>query len=84
MKILKSTKEKTKCANCGYTSDVRFKGDICPSCGLAYWKCSGCGFLITAETPPNICPQCNGLCLFVNVTCYTPDCGGAGHYDLRL
>jgi len=76
MKILGNTKGKTQCANCGYTTDGRFEGDICPRCGLAYWKYSGCGFLITAETLPDTCPQCSGICAFVNVTCYTPDCGG--------
>ena len=84
MKILENTKEKFECAHCGYTADGRFKGDICPKCGLAYWKCSGCGFLITAEEPPGVCPQCKEYCTFINVTCYTPDCGGPGHIDPRL
>lgn len=84
MKILKKAKEKSKCANCGYTADGRFKGDICPKCGLAYWKCSACGFLITARVPPYICPECNEACAFIDVTCYTPDCGGPSHTDPRL
>ena len=84
MKILESPEGKTKCANCGYTADGRFKGDICPRCGLAYWKCSRCGFLITAEEPPDVCPECEENCAFLNVTCYTPDCGGPGNVDPRL
>jgi len=84
MKILENVKRKTKCANCGYTADGRFKGDICPRCGLAYWKCSGCSFLITAEAPPDVCPACNEICAFINVTCYTPDCGGPDRVDPRL
>jgi hypothetical protein len=33
MNILENTKRKTKCTNCGYTTDGRFKGDICPKYG---------------------------------------------------
>ena len=36
--------EKEVCALCGYMADGRFFGDICPECGLTYWKCSKCGF----------------------------------------
>ena len=36
------------CAHCGYTADGRFTGDICPQCGLTFWKCSRCGYTITA------------------------------------
>jgi rubrerythrin len=84
MKILESAKEETKCANCGFTAEGRFKGDICPRCGLAYWQCTGCGFLVTAKTPPDVCPECAANCAFTNVTCYTPDCGGPGNVDTRL
>ena len=72
------------CGHCGYTSDSRFEGDICPKCGLTYWKCANCGFLITAASPPDTCPECGEQCDFVDVTCYTPDCGGPGHIDSRL
>jgi len=57
---------------------------ICPECGLTYWKCSKCGFLITAAMPPEKCPQCKEKCDFLDVTCYTPDCGGPGNIDPRL
>jgi rubrerythrin len=84
MKIMDNVKGKSRCANCGYLSDGRFKGDICPRCGLAYWSCSNCGFLISAKNPPDTCPQCNEMCAFMNVTCYTPECGGEGKLDPRL
>jgi len=84
MKILESKDEKKTCGNCGYTFDGEFNGDICPRCGLAYWKCSACGFLITAERPTDVCPECNERCNFVNVTCYTPDCGSPCHIGPRL
>ncbi|MFH0844854.1 MAG: hypothetical protein V1930_05205, partial [Pseudomonadota bacterium] len=56
----------------------------CPACGLTYWKCAKCGFLMTAASPPDACPECKEKCDFLNVTCYTPDCGGPGNIDPRL
>ena len=76
--------DKYECANCGYTSDGEFFGDICPKCGLTYWKCGKCGFLITAAIPPNTCPSCKEKCDFHNVTCYTPECGGPSNVDPQL
>jgi len=76
--------EKKICAHCGYTAEGAFVGDICPACGMTFWKCSKCGFLVTASNPPDTCPQCKEKCEFNNVTCYTPDCGGPGHADPRL
>ena len=84
MKIMDDVKGKSRCANCGYAFDGKFKGDICPGCGLAYWSCSNCGFLISAKNPPETCPQCNEVCAFINVTCYAPDCGGEDQIDPRL
>ena len=72
------------CAHCGYTSDGKFVGDICPQCGLTYWRCAECGFTISAATPPEVCPECKTRSGFLNVTCYTPECGGPGHIDTRL
>ncbi|MDB9823408.1 hypothetical protein OAC89_06900 [Deltaproteobacteria bacterium] len=72
------------CAHCGYTGDGKFAGDICPQCGLTFWKCDKCGFLITAATPPEVCTNCNEKCEFNNVTCYIPECGGPGNVDPRL
>jgi rubrerythrin len=76
--------QKHTCALCGYTADGRFVGDICPECGLTYWKCSKCGFLVTAGKPPDVCPKCDEKCDFIDVTCYTPECGGPSHIDPRL
>ena len=76
--------EKWICAHCGYTASGKFVGDICPECNLTYWKCGGCGFVLTAATPPDVCPSCEDKCDFLNVTCYTPECGGPGHVDPRL
>jgi len=37
---MEKDQDKFVCAHCGYTADGKFEGDICPSCGLTYWKCS--------------------------------------------
>ena len=77
--------EETKtCAFCGYRADGKFEGDICPQCNLTYWKCSHCGFTITGAVPPDVCPECGEKCEFVNITCFTPECGGPGNIDPRL
>lgn len=76
--------KKWACAHCGYTSDGKFKGDICPECGLTYWKCTKCGFTFTAPKPRDVCEECGAKESFINVTCYTPECGGLGHIDPRL
>ncbi|MFP4393139.1 MAG: rubredoxin-like domain-containing protein [Desulfohalobiaceae bacterium] len=76
--------ENYQCSQCGHTSETKFPEDICPQCGLTYWRCSECGYLLTASTPPETCPQCGKKCEFLNVTCYTPDCGGPGNIDPRL
>lgn len=82
--IMADKQERMVCAHCGYSAEGKFEGDICPQCGLTYWKCGKCGFLITASVPPDVCPQCKERCDFLNVTCYTPECGGPGHIDPRL
>lgn len=81
---MSSHQDKWVCVNCGYTADEKFTEDICPQCGLTYWKCSNCKYVLTAAKPPEVCPQCKKKCEFLNVTCYTPECGGPGHIDPRL
>jgi len=76
--------EKYVCALCGYTANGRFRADICPDCGLTYWKCNKCGFLLTAAKPTYVCPECGEKDDFIDVTCYIPECGGPGHIDPRL
>ena len=48
------------------------------------WECSKCRYIFQAELPPEKCPSCQEACTFVNVTCYTPDCGGPGNIDPQL
>jgi len=47
------------------------------------WKCSNCGYTFEEKQPPNQCPSCKEKCEFVDVSCYTPDCGQTGS-DPRL
>lgn len=49
-----------------------------------HWKCGECGNTIQTANPPEICPSCNQKCVFKNVTCYTPECGGPGNIDPKL
>ena len=53
---------------------------------LLWWKCSECGFQFRAEKPPEKCPNCKETCTFIDITCYTPDCGGpeSGNFDPKL
>ena len=49
-----------------------------------WWKCSECGYTLQAAAPPEECPGCEKKCLFVDATCYTPDCGGPGNIDPQI
>ena len=51
---------------------------------LTHWKCGKCNFTFTARSLPEKCPVCDEKCDFLNITCYTPDCGGPGNIDPRL
>ncbi len=52
--------------------------------GQTHWKCGKCSFTFTAPSLPEKCPGCGEKCDFLNITCYTPDCGGPGNIDPRL
>jgi rubredoxin len=41
-----------------------------------WWKCTECGYLFQASQAPEACPSCNTKCVFIDATCYTPECGG--------
>ncbi|HJX69220.1 MAG TPA: cyclic nucleotide-binding domain-containing protein [Dehalococcoidia bacterium] len=43
---------------------------------MAHWMCTTCGYYLQTLEPPNRCPSCEQTCVFTNVTCYQPDCGG--------
>ncbi len=50
----------------------------------SHWKCGKCSFTFTAPSLPQQCPGCGEKCDFLNITCYTPECGGPGNIDHRL
>ena len=81
---MENGQENSACAFCGYTAVGRFVGDVCPQCGLIYWKCSHCGVSKTAEKTTDVCPECGEKCDFINVSCYIPECGSPGKIDSRF
>lgn len=50
----------------------------------SWWICSECEYVMQAEVPPETCPRCKKKCLFSDVTCYIPECGGPNNLDVRL
>ncbi|MBN2467400.1 MAG: hypothetical protein JXD19_04545 [Deltaproteobacteria bacterium] len=50
------------------------------------WKCNQCGYTAQSESPPEKCPSCRMDCTFVDITCYTPECGGpeSGNIDPQV
>ena len=50
----------------------------------SWWSCSECSYMLQATTPPEVCPSCHKKCLFVDATCYTPDCGGPQNPDPQI
>lgn len=50
---------------------------------MAVFKCNKCGNTIDVAVPPDKCPACKEKCEFVDVSCYIPDCGGAGSSNIN-
>lgn len=48
-----------------------------------YWKCRNYGKTIQVAQPPEECQAYHEKCVFLNVICYTPECGFI-RKDLRL
>ncbi len=51
---------------------------------MNWWMCSECDYVFEADTPPESCPECHKKCVFSEVTCYIPECGGTGKLDKKL
>jgi rubredoxin len=51
---------------------------------MSWWICDECNYVLEAEAPPEKCPQCKQVCIFSDVTCYIPECGGPGSLDPKL
>ena len=50
---------------------------------MSWWICSECDYVFEAEAPPETCPECHSKCVFSDVTCYIPECGGPGSGNLN-
>ncbi|MFA4837825.1 MAG: hypothetical protein WC749_17390 [Dehalococcoidia bacterium] len=51
---------------------------------MTKWMCSECGYQMDAQTPPKPCPSCKKDCMFADVTCYIPDCGGEKNVNPQI
>jgi CRP-like cAMP-binding protein len=51
---------------------------------MTHWMCVNCGYYLQTDQPPDHCPNCKQACVFSNVTCYRPDCGGERNIDPLL
>ena len=51
---------------------------------IHYWICDQGNDVFEADTLPDTCLGCHAKCIFMNVSCYTPDCGGLGYYNQKL
>ncbi|MDO8634796.1 MAG: hypothetical protein Q7R34_00935 [Dehalococcoidia bacterium] len=51
---------------------------------MSWWMCDTCSYVFEAEEPPESCPQCQAKCVYSEVTCYVPECGGPDHIDVKL
>jgi len=51
---------------------------------MSKWMCSECQYMVDEEAPPERCPSCEKACVFTDVTCYIPECGGEKNIDPRL
>ncbi len=51
---------------------------------MTHWMCTNCGYYLQGSAPPERCPDCAQSCVFNDVTCYRPDCGGEHNLDPLL
>lgn len=51
---------------------------------MTHWMCVNCGYYLQGNEPPKKCPGCNQVCIFNDVTCYRPECGGERNIDPLL
>jgi CRP-like cAMP-binding protein/rubredoxin len=51
---------------------------------MTHWMCTACGYYLQALTPPERCPSCSQACVFNDITCYRPECGGEQNIDPLL
>lgn len=51
---------------------------------MTHWMCTSCGYYLLGLRPPDQCQGCGETCVFNDVTCYRPECGGEKNIDPLL
>ena len=51
---------------------------------MSWWMCDRCSYTFESVESPELCPQCHEKCVYSDVTCYVPECGGPDHIDVKL
>jgi rubredoxin len=51
---------------------------------MSHWMCTTCGYYLQAPAPPERCPSCSRACVFNDITCRRPECGGEQNIDSSL
>ena len=51
---------------------------------MSYWMCTVCDYVFESEAPTEECPSCGGKCVFADVSCYIPECGGPDNLNQEL
>jgi len=51
---------------------------------MPHWMCTTCGYYLQAPGPPERCPSCSRVCVFNDITCRRPECGGEQNIDSLL
>ncbi len=51
---------------------------------MLHWMCTTCGYYLQAPAPPERCPSCARVCIFNDITCRRPECGGEQNIDPLL
>jgi CRP-like cAMP-binding protein len=51
---------------------------------MTHWMCTTCGYYLQSPAAPEQCPSCRQVCIFNDITCYRPECGGEQNIDPLL
>ena len=51
---------------------------------MPHWMCTTCGYYLQGPAAPERCPSCSRICIFNDITCRRPDCGGEQNIDPSL
>lgn len=51
---------------------------------MSHWMCTICGYYLQGPAAPERCPSCSRACIFHDITCRQPECGGELNIDPSL